>query len=83
MTSSLLCTEFVERVQDNFEKLGDIPLEPELVLHLEECPPCELYLEQMIELKQILHEFHLTINSEIGDGRIKRIIKAVISYSGE
>jgi predicted anti-sigma-YlaC factor YlaD len=47
------CADFLPRVDDLLE-IDDEGWDAQVVRHLEECPPCRIFLEQLQDLRRIL-----------------------------
>jgi hypothetical protein len=48
--------------------------------HLEECPPCLVYLQQMLDLKVLLN--HVFDGEQLSDEQIAGVVKAIGNLKG-
>ncbi|MHA7651650.1 hypothetical protein ACX9NE_22020 [Mycobacterium sp. ML4] len=68
------CVEFVRLVDELMEsdprQWGAI-----VAKHLEDCPPCLVYLQQMLDLKVLLSHVH--DGEKLSDGQISGVINAI------
>lgn len=71
------CVEFVRLVDDLVEsdprEWGAI-----VAKHLEDCPPCLVYLQQMLDLKVLLN--HVFDGEKLTDGQISGVINAITTF---
>lgn len=71
------CVEFVrlvdELVESDPEQWGAI-----VAKHLEDCPPCLVYLQQMLDLKVLLN--HVFDGEKLSEGQIAGVINAVTMF---
>ena len=70
------CVEFIRLVDDLVES------DPEqwgaiVAKHLDECPPCLVYLQQMLDLKILLN--HVFDGEKLSEGQIVGVINAISS----
>jgi hypothetical protein len=68
------CTEFVlmvdELVQTEPDKWGPI-----VDKHLADCPPCLVYLQQMLDIQTILR--HAQQGQRLADDEVERVLAAI------
>lgn len=71
------CVEFVrlvdELVESDPEQWGAI-----VAKHLEDCPPCLVYLQQMLDLKVLLN--HVFDGEKLSERQISGVIDAVTMF---
>lgn len=71
------CVEFVRLVDDLVEsdpgQWGAI-----VARHLDECPPCLVYLQQMLDLQVLLS--HVFEGEKLSDGEISGVINAIGAF---
>lgn len=70
------CVEFVRLVDDLVES---DPAEWGAIVakHLEECPPCLVYLQQMLDLKVLLN--HVFDGEKLSEGEVSGVIDTLSS----
>jgi hypothetical protein len=73
------CVEFVRLVDDLVEseprQWGAI-----VARHLEECPPCLVYLQQMLDLKVLLN--HVFDGEQLSDEQIVGVVNSIDNLNG-
>jgi hypothetical protein len=73
------CVEFVRLVDDLVESdprhWGAI-----VAKHLEECPPCLVYLQQMLDLKVLLN--HVFDGEQLSDEQIAGVVNSIDNLKG-
>jgi hypothetical protein len=73
------CVEFVRLVDDLVEsdprQWGAI-----VARHLEECPPCLVYLQQMLDLKVLLN--HVFVGDRLSDEQIAEVVNSIDNLKG-
>lgn len=72
------CVDFVRLVDD----LVDADPEhwgPIVAKHLEECPPCLVYLQQMLDLKVLLH--HVFAGDKLSDEQVSGVINSINDFT--
>ncbi len=73
------CVEFVRLVDDLVEsdprQWGAI-----VAKHLEECPPCLVYLQQMLDLKVLLN--HVFVGDRLSDDQIAGVVNSIDNLKG-
>ena len=73
------CVEFVRLVDDLVEsdprQWGAI-----VAKHLEDCPPCLVYLQQMLDLKVLLN--HVFDGEQLGDEQIVGVVNSIDNLKG-
>ena len=76
---SIDCVEFVRLVDDLVEsdprQWGAI-----VAKHLNECPPCLVYLQQMLDLKVLLN--HVFVGDQLTDEQIAGVVNSIDNLKG-
>ncbi|ATA28564.1 hypothetical protein MLM_2111 [Mycobacterium lepraemurium] len=68
------CVDFV-RLVDDLVDADPQQWGPIVAKHLEECPPCLIYLQQMLDLKTLLR--HVFDGEQLGEHDVTRILNAL------
>lgn len=68
------CVDFVRLVDDLVDS-DPAQWGPIVAKHLEDCPPCLVYLQQMLDLKVLLN--HVFEGERLSDGQIAGVIRAI------
>ncbi|BBX43358.1 hypothetical protein [Mycobacterium simiae] len=68
------CVDFV-RIVDDLVDSDPAQWGPIVAKHLEDCPPCLVYLQQMLDLKVLLN--HVFEGERLSDEHIAGVIRAI------
>ncbi|MCV7029316.1 hypothetical protein [Mycobacterium sherrisii] len=68
------CVDFVRMVDDLVDS-DPAQWGPIVAKHLEDCPPCLVYLQQMLDLKVLLN--HVFAGERLSDEHIAGVIRAI------
>ncbi|GAB4925015.1 hypothetical protein [Mycobacterium avium] len=68
------CVDFV-RLVDDLVDADPQQWGPIVAKHLDECPPCLIYLQQMLDLKILLR--HVFDGEQLGEHDVTRILNAL------
>jgi hypothetical protein len=76
------CIDFLSLVNDLLE-IDDGEWEAAVVRHLHDCPPCRIFLEQLIDLRRLLRGQHAQSRLSLSDPRITMLYEHAASALGE
>ncbi|MCV7103086.1 hypothetical protein [Mycobacterium palustre] len=71
------CVDFVRLVDELVDSDPQL-WGPIVAKHLEECPPCLVYLQQMLDLKILLN--HVFRGERLGDSDVAGVISAIDDF---
>ncbi|OBJ52413.1 hypothetical protein [Mycobacterium sp. 1423905.2] len=80
MVPAIDCVDFVRLVDDLVES-DPAQWGPIVARHLEECPPCLVYLQQMLDLKVLLN--HVFDGEKLSDDHIAGVLNTVNAMKNE
>jgi hypothetical protein len=71
------CAEFV-RMVDELVRTDPAAWGPVVDKHLTDCPPCVIYLQQMLDLRTILR--HVQMGERLADDEVERVLHAITTH---